>query len=156
MATSGVVSPTTDRPNEALAFKQNFSYLVESVDAGGTVLAEALSKGLITASQWSECSGQSDPYKKADKFLGYLCRTINRNCENFHTFLEILDRNGQEEIAERLRGKTKINNSQSCQSFITSSNPLTDDLAEVAGSLQSDEPTEGKKCGCSACYTPYS
>ena len=109
MANSGVVSPTTDRPSEALAFEQNFGYLVESVDAD-TVLAKALSKGLITDRQRSECSGQSDPYNKADKFLGYLYRTINRNCENFHTFLEILDRNGQEEIAERLRGKTSNNN----------------------------------------------
>ena len=103
MATSRVVSPTTDRPAEALAFERNFSYLVESVDAA-TVLAEARSKGLITARQWSDCSGQSDPYKKADEFLGYLYRTVNGNRENFHTFLEILDRNGQERIAERLRG----------------------------------------------------
>ena len=145
MATSGIVSPTTDRSAEALAFERNFSYLVESVDAG-TVLAEARSKGLITSRQWSKCSRESDPYEKADEFLGYLYRTINGNWEKFHTFLEILDQNGQEEIAERLRGKQIIIDPQSC---ITSSNPLTDDLAEVARS-QPDEPTEGKKC---ACYT---
>ena len=94
----------TDRPAEALALERNFSYLVDSVDAS-TVLAEALSKGLITARQWSECSRESDPYKKVDEFLGYLYRTINRNPKKFHTFLEILDRNGQEVIAERLHGK---------------------------------------------------
>ena len=102
MATIGAVSPT---PAEALALERNFSYLVECVDAA-SVLAEARSKGLITARQWSECSGQSDPYKKADEFLGYLYRTIKRNRENFYTFLEILDRNGQEGIAKRLRGKS--------------------------------------------------
>ena len=117
--------------------------MVESVDAA-TVLAEALSKDLITDRQRSECSGESDPYKKADKFLGYLHRSINRNCENFRTFLEILDRTGQKGIAERLRGNLLLQIINYYQSRITSSNFFTGDLAEVARSLQPDEPTEGQ------------
>ena len=96
-------SMTTHRPAEAMVFERNFSYLVESIDAT-YVLPEALSKGLITARQKSECSRESDPYEKADEFLGYLYRRIIRDHKMFHTFLQVLDQTGQESIAKHLRG----------------------------------------------------
>ena len=93
----------THRPAEAVVLERNFGYLVNSIDAA-SVLPEALAKGLITARQKSKCSGESDPYEKSDEFLGYLYRRINSNHKKFHTFLQVLDRTGQESIAERLRG----------------------------------------------------
>ena len=94
---------TTHRPAEVVVLERNFSYLVESIDAT-SVLPEALSESLITARQKSKCSGESDPYEKADQFLGYLYRTVNGSHENLNTFLQVLDRTGQESIAKRLRG----------------------------------------------------
>ena len=103
MATGRGASTTTDRPAEVVVLQRKFSYLVDSIDPT-SVIPAALSAGLITAQQRSECSGECDSYKRAEKFLGYLQRTVNGNHEKFHTFLHVLDRTGQEGIAEHLRG----------------------------------------------------
>lgn len=94
---------TTDRPAEVVVLERTFSYLVNSIDAD-SVLPEALSEGLITDRQRSECSAELDPYKKAERFLGYLRRTVSGDHEKFNTFLLVLDRIGQETIADHLRG----------------------------------------------------
>ena len=103
MATGGGPPPTTDRPAEVVVLERKFGYLVNSIDATSLIPA-ALSAGLITTQQRSECSGECDPYKRAEKFLGHLQRTVNGSHEKFYTFLHVLDQAGQESIAERLRG----------------------------------------------------
>ena len=95
---------TTDgSPAESEALKHLFSYLVNSVDTAG-LLPAALSRGLITDRQRSECSNETDPYKKAETFVGYLQRAVNGDYYKFHTFVQILQETGQAHIATRLRG----------------------------------------------------
>lgn len=88
---------------EVVALVRAFSYLSKSIDAA-SVIPEALSKGLITQNQMSDCSRCENIYKKAETFLNYLLRTVNGNSRYFHTFAEVLDRIGQESVAAHLRG----------------------------------------------------
>ena len=99
MATAGGSSP----PAEPEALKHSFSYLVNSIDTAA-LLPAALSRNLITDRQRTECHSETDPFKKADKFVGYLQRAVNADYDNFHTFVHILKETGQAQIASRLRG----------------------------------------------------
>ena len=91
-------------PAEPEAFKHSFSYLVNSIDAA-TLIPVALSRNLITSRQRSECASEADPYKKAEKFVGYIERAVNGDYHNFHTFIQILkETQGQADIASRLCG----------------------------------------------------
>ena len=85
------------------ALKHLFSYLVNSIDTAA-LLPAALSKNLITDRQREECSNETDSYKKAEKFLGYLQRAVNADYDNYYIFVQILKKTGQERIASRLRG----------------------------------------------------
>ena len=105
MASGGEAS---HRPVEVVVLERMFSYLVGSIDAI-SVLPEAFSEGLITTRQRTECSAVIvDSYKCAERFLEHLQRAVNGDCEKFHTFLQVLDRTGQEKIAEHLRGSSHI------------------------------------------------
>ena len=88
---------------EAEALQRANSYLVNSIDTD-SLLPKALSKQLLTSRQEADCMSESNDYKKADKFLGYLRRAVNGDSNKFYTFLEILDEIGQAKIASRLHG----------------------------------------------------
>ena len=88
---------------EPEALKHLFSYLVNSIDTAA-LLPAALSRDLITDRQRTECSNETDPYKKAETFLGHLQRAVNADYDNYHTFVQILKKAGQAQIASRLRG----------------------------------------------------
>ena len=88
---------------EPEAIKHLFSYLVNSIDTAA-LLPAALSRDLITDRQRAECSNETDPYKKAETFLGYLQRQVNTDNENYHTIIQILKETNQAQIASRLRG----------------------------------------------------
>ena len=98
MATAGD-SPAA----EPEALKHLFSYLVNSIDTAA-LLPAALSRDLITDRQRTECYNETDPYKKAETFVGYLQRAVNADYDNFHIIIQILKKNGQTKIASRLRG----------------------------------------------------
>ena len=89
---------------EPEALKHSFDYLVNSIDAA-TLIPVALSRDLITSRQRSECASEADTHKKAEVFVGYIQRAVNGDCNNFHTFIQILEETqGQAHIAPRLRG----------------------------------------------------
>ena len=88
---------------EPEALKHSFGYLVNSIDTAA-LLPAALSRNLITDRQRTECYNEADPYKKAEMFVGYLQRAVNGDCDNYHTFVQILKQTGQAHIASRLRG----------------------------------------------------
>ena len=90
-------------PAEPEALKHSFSYLINSIDTTA-LLPAALSKDLITERQRSECSSETEAYKKAETFVGYLLRAVNGNCYKFYTFLQILQETNQTPIASHLRG----------------------------------------------------
>ena len=91
---------------EAEAIKLSFAHLVNSIDAS-SLLPDALSRGLITDRQRTDCVNEADPYKKAEKFIGHLQREINGDSNRFHTFVQLLDSSGNAELASRLRGWCK-------------------------------------------------
>ena len=93
-----------DIPAEPEALKLLYSYLVNSIDAAA-LLPDALSRKLITDRQKSDCANETDPYKKAEKFVDYLLRAVNGDYNKFHTFIQILKDSNQGHIASRLRGK---------------------------------------------------
>ena len=88
---------------ESEALRRSFSYLVNSIDTTA-LLPAALSRGLITERVRQNCSTEPDNYRRAEKFLSELQRTVNGNCEMFHTFLQILRDTGQQCIASHLDG----------------------------------------------------
>ena len=88
---------------EAEAFKLSFAHLVNSIDAS-SLLPDALSRGLITDRQRTDCVNEADPYKKAEKFIGQLQREINGDSNRFHSFVQLLDSSGNEKLASCLRG----------------------------------------------------
>ena len=89
---------------EPEAVKHSFSFLVNSIDTAA-LLPAALSRNLITDRQRTECSNETHSvYQRAEKFLGYLQRAVNGDYYKFHTFVQILQENGQAQIASRLRG----------------------------------------------------
>ena len=96
-------STTTDRPAEVVTLQRTFDYLQGCIDVD-TVIPVALAKGLITSRQRTKCLAKASVDEKADQFLEYLQRSVKGNCEHFQTFIGILVENGQEKVAERLRG----------------------------------------------------
>ena len=89
---------------ESEALKLAFDYLVNSIDAAA-LLPRALSSHLISERQRSECASESDPYEKAEKFLGHLQRAVNGDSNKYHTFIQVLKETGQASIASRLGGE---------------------------------------------------
>ena len=89
---------------ESESLKISFSYLVNSIDAS-SLLPDAFSSNLISDRQRTDCVNQLNSYKKADKFLGHLYREVIGDPNKFHTFVQLLDRSGQAELASRLRGE---------------------------------------------------
>ena len=100
MAGRVVVSSSTA---ESEALKHSFQYLVNSIDTDA-VLPGALSSDLITDRQRTECANESDPYKKAETFLGHVQRAVNGNPKKFNDFLDMLQKTSQKEIVSCLRG----------------------------------------------------
>ena len=89
---------------EPEALRHCFSYLVNNIDTD-VLLPAALNRGLIAASQRTECYNETNRYKKAEMFLGlYLQGAVNAYGNNYHTFVQILEETGQAKIASRLRG----------------------------------------------------
>ena len=88
---------------EQEALKHSFSYLVDSIDTAA-LLPAALSRGLITNRQRIECYNETDPYKKAETFLGHLQRAVNADNDKYRTIIQILEETGQVEIVSRLCG----------------------------------------------------
>ena len=87
----------------ALAFALN-SDLVDRLDLT-SVLPAALSAGLISESQRSECDSETDPFKRAKKFLCHIHRAcVNGDSNKYYTFVQVLKETGQASIASRLRG----------------------------------------------------
>ena len=89
--------------NESKALRIAFGYLVTSIDLTA-VLPAALSAGLISESQRSECDSETAPSKRANKFLGHLQRAVNGDSNKYHTFVQILKEVGQASIASYLQG----------------------------------------------------
>ena len=89
---------------ELEALRLAFSYLVNGLDASD-LLPVALSRQLITERQRSDCAQEQDPYKKVEKFLGHLQRTVSGDSIKFHTFIHVLYETKQAKFASRLRGK---------------------------------------------------
>ena len=92
---------TADRPAEVVALERSFSYLHRSIDAA-SVIPKALSEGLITDRQRSECSGETDAYKQAETLLGHLLRAVNGNQKHFNIFLQVLEESGHGSAAAHL------------------------------------------------------
>ena len=91
------------RSVEAEVLRLAFSYLVNSLDST-SLLPAALSAGLISYYQRSECDSETVPFKRAEKFLGHLQRAVNEDSNKYHTFIRVLQETGQASIASRLQG----------------------------------------------------
>ena len=76
---------------------------MNSVDTP-SLLPAALSRGLIREQQKADCASESNPYKKAEKFLEYLQREVNGDNKKFHTFVQLLVDTGQSNLASHLNG----------------------------------------------------
>ena len=97
------MATATGRYAESEALILAFGYLVHRLDLT-SVLPAALSAGLISESQRSECDSETAPSKRANKFLGHLQRAVNGDSNKYHTFLQVLKETGQARIASRLQG----------------------------------------------------
>ena len=93
---------------ESEALRRSFSYLVNSIDTTA-ILPVALSKKLIIDRVRQSCSNEPDDYKKAEKFLSSLLRTVNGNFRMFQTFVQILKETSQSTIASQLEGEQNNN-----------------------------------------------
>ena len=90
--------------SEVLRLKHE--YLCDSIDAG-SLLSGALSEGIITEQQYADCRKETDAYKKAENFLGHLMRRVKGDPERFDKFLQLLRKNGENNIANHLvQGET--------------------------------------------------
>ena len=104
MATStGTTTSAGSFSAESQALKLAFSYLVNSMDTT-SLLPAALSRGLIREQQKADCTSETSPYQKAEKFLDHLQREVNGDSSKFHTFVQLLEDNGYSNLASRLRG----------------------------------------------------
>ena len=83
--------------------KHCFSYLVNTIDTDA-LLPAALSRSLISDRQRTECYNETNPYKKAETFLGHLQRAVNADYNNYYTFVQIMEETGQANIVSRVRG----------------------------------------------------
>ena len=90
--------------SEALRFTFRYLDLANRLDLTA-VLPAALSAGLISESQRSECASETDPFKGAEKFLGHLQRAVNGADSNkYHKFVQVLKETGKDNTASRLQG----------------------------------------------------
>lgn len=94
MATRALAASNGLTSAESEALNQEFSYLADSMDTTA-LLQPSMGRKLITARQRSECANESDPYKKAELFLGHLQRKVNGDCDKFHTFVQMLQETNQ-------------------------------------------------------------
>ena len=78
---------------ELEALRISFDHLVSCIDTA-TLLTKALSSQLISEPQRSECASEPDPYKKAEKFVGHLQRTVNGDSNKYHTFIQVVKEPG--------------------------------------------------------------
>ena len=88
---------------EAEALKLAFEYLVNSMDTS-SLLPAALSRGLIREQQKADCTSESNPYQKAEKFLEHLQREVYGDNGKFHTFVQLLEDTGHSNLVSRLLG----------------------------------------------------
>ena len=88
---------------KAEVLRLEYKYLHDSIDAG-SLLAGALSDGIITDQQLADCREETDAYKKAEKFLEHLKRRVNGDPGRFDTFLQLLRKHGENHIANRIQG----------------------------------------------------
>ena len=88
---------------EAEALKLALEYLVNSMDTS-SLLTAALSRRLIREQQKADCASESNPYKKAEKFLEHLQREVNGDSSKFLTFVQLLVDTGHSNLASRLLG----------------------------------------------------
>ena len=86
-ATGGAVSVSSLAEAEAL--KLALEYLVNSMDTP-SLLPAALSRGIIREQQKAECASESNPYKKAEKFLEHLQRGVKGDSSKFLPFVQLL------------------------------------------------------------------
>ena len=97
------MATTAGSSNESKALRIAFVYLVTSIDLTA-VLPAALSAGLISEFQRSECDSVADSFKRAGKFLGHLQMAVNGNSSKYHTFVQVLKETDQDRIASYLQG----------------------------------------------------
>ena len=96
-------SNSGSRSPESEALQLTFKYLVERIDTA-SVLPAALNAHLISDHQRSECDSETEPYKKAERFLGLLQRAVNGDSNKYNTFIRILKGTGQMDLAKQLDG----------------------------------------------------
>ena len=89
---------------ESEALRLSFGYLANSINAAA-LLSYAFSSNLITDHQRAECVAETNPFQKAEKFLGHLKRAVNGDSNKFHTFVQLLVDTGHSNIASRLCSK---------------------------------------------------
>ena len=99
----GTTSSAGSSSAKTEALKLALEYLVNSMDTS-SLLPAALSRGLIREQQKAECTSESNPYHKSEKFLEYLQREVNGDNKKFHTFVQLLVDTGHSHLASRLRG----------------------------------------------------
>ena len=94
---------------ESEALQLTFKYLVDSIDTA-SILPAALSADLISDldHQRSECDSETEPCKKAERFLSHLQRAVNGDSNKYHTFMQVLQETGQIALAERLHGLLRL------------------------------------------------
>ena len=115
MAEAAVIDKSAEKETLNLLFH----YLVDNIDAAA-LLPAALSARLISDRQRSDCASEADPYVKAEKFVGHLQRAVNGDTAKFYTFLEVLHKTNQGNIASRLQSKRIITARARCDTPVYS------------------------------------
>ena len=98
---------TSSPSPESQALILQFEYLYRSIDVT-PLLPGALSAGVITESQRSECAEQPHGRKRVEKFLDHLVRRVNGDTSNLHKFLQILRQTEHDVIASCLQGMRSV------------------------------------------------
>ena len=89
---------------ESEALKLAFGYLARSINAD-SLLSDAFSSDLITEHERAGCFAETNPYKKAEIFLGHLQRQVHGDKNKFHSFVQLLNSSaGSVNLATHLRG----------------------------------------------------
>lgn len=97
-ATEATTSP------EEKALTKAFSYLVKSIDTD-SLLPAALSRNLITIYQRADCVCEPNQYRKAEKFVDHLLRSVSGDSDKFYLFMQVLLESDQPSIAKRMNGQ---------------------------------------------------
>ena len=87
-------------PNSAESgvLRLTFTYLAARIDLT-SVLPAALSAGLISESQRSDCNSDTNPFIRALKLVGHLQKAVDGDSKKFHTFVQILKETGHVDLA---------------------------------------------------------